>query len=370
MGQVYRAFDERLHRRVALKILRRRGGDTVATGPEAERESSWILREARTAAALDHRNAVSVFELGEHEGVPFMAMEFIAGSSLRSFIRRHDVSMEERVRWLIDIASALGAAHRAGIVHLDVKPENVMVRDDGVVKVLDFGIARRTTIDFEPPPDADGPAPGAPALTLTTRSVLVGTPSYMAPEQVRQRPLDGRADQFSWGVVAYELLAGARPWGSEDSLYDVLFSIANEPPMELRRAAPQVPKAVAAVVMRALSKAPEQRFESMEEIVAALGEVVSWRPPARRSTPSVAPATPRAQGLLVDTVHADGPPQQDTRVELRAPGAEAPPPGRAEEETRRVALGPFDTKLSEAPGPPRSSVQRAPEQRASDISTS
>jgi eukaryotic-like serine/threonine-protein kinase len=267
MGQVYKAFDARLERRVALKILRPR----VAADPEKSRADHWILREARAAAALDHPNAVSIFELGEHDGVPFMAMEFISGRSLRAFVGRHSVPLDQRARWLGDIARALDAAHQAGIIHLDIKPENVMVRADGVVKVLDFGIARRTSIL-----ETDGPegATGAEGklMTLTGRGVLVGTPPYMAPEQVvRKRALDGRADQFAWGVVAYEIFAGKTPWSAEGSLYDVLSAIVEQAPPSLYKACRgDLPEAMAAAVMRALLKSPDDRFPTMAEAAEAL----------------------------------------------------------------------------------------------------
>ncbi|HLM74492.1 MAG TPA: serine/threonine-protein kinase, partial [Polyangiaceae bacterium] len=214
MGRVYRAFDVRLERRLALKIL---CAPAEATSEESRRAVAAILREARAAAALDHPNAVSIFELGEHNNVPFIAMELVAGQALRFFVGRPEVPLEQRIHWLTDIAKALDAAHRAGIVHLDVKPENVMVRYDDVVKVLDFGIARRAAAFIGA---LEGSCSEITAISSATDRPLVGTPGYMAPEQALREELDGRADQFSWGVVAYELLTGSLPWSKVESVYD------------------------------------------------------------------------------------------------------------------------------------------------------
>lgn len=152
MGRVYRALDTRLERKVALKILRppteTHEGAGVSSGDVSDGPSR-LLREARAAAALDHPNAVSVFDVGEVDGIPYIAMELIEGRSLRTCMGDATVPMERRVRWLIEIAQALAAAHGRGLVHRDVKPENVMVRNDDVVKVLDFGIARRVRLEVD-----------------------------------------------------------------------------------------------------------------------------------------------------------------------------------------------------------------------------
>ena len=190
MGRVYSAIDTRLQRRVALKVLHPIGGDegeSVATA----------LREARAAAAIAHPNATAVFDASEIDGTAFIAMEFVAGTSLRTLIGTNGEApafpLATRLRWLIDVAAALGAAHRVGVVHRDVKPENVMVRHDGLVKVLDFGVARRTVLD---PEDSDPTAPGfRPSLSgHPSGARIAGTPAYMAPEQIRGEEIDGRAD--------------------------------------------------------------------------------------------------------------------------------------------------------------------------------
>ena len=180
-------------------------------GSSPAETSARVLREARAAARITHPNAVAIYDVGEVEGVPFLAMELVTGKALGTFVGDASVPLEQRLRWLVEIASALGAAHALGLVHRDVKPDNVMVGEDGIVKVLDFGIARAA-----PRPRATGrsaePTMAAVALgTLTAEGIVLGTPLYMAPEHMRGEKIDGHADQFSWGVIAYELLTAPSP---------------------------------------------------------------------------------------------------------------------------------------------------------------
>lgn len=300
MGHVYRAFDAKLERRVALKILSTRVGDEDA-GPDVTVRR--ILREARAAAQLAHPNTVAVFEVGEHDGEPFMAMELIQGHSLRMFVGAEGFSLPQRIFWLGEVGKALAAAHKAGIVHLDIKPENVMVRDDGVVKVLDFGVARRSALDFEHSDVVEEEVRKIAMLTQAGR--LAGTVPYMAPEQLKLQTVDGRTDQFAWGVVAYELLSGQMPWPLDQGSYKLIQAILESPPPRLGSLVPALPEAVEAVVHRALSKNPEDRFESMEELVFSLSEVAPpWRPLRSILPPPVTPMAPTVAALdraLADT---------------------------------------------------------------------
>jgi eukaryotic-like serine/threonine-protein kinase len=193
MGLVYRARDTVLGRHVALKVLHDPKGSSEG-GAQARR----LVREARAAAALNHPNAVAIFDVGEEGGTAFIALELVEGHSLRHYIGASGalaVTMSLRLRWLVDVAAALAAAHRAGLVHRDVKPENVMIRSDGQVKVLDFGIARR--FEADPDPSSSRAPVASAALAATLEGAITGTPQYMAPEQILNEPLDGRADQFS-----------------------------------------------------------------------------------------------------------------------------------------------------------------------------
>jgi serine/threonine-protein kinase len=353
MGQVYRALDERLQRRVALKILRpREGGDAGEGRDDRGDRISLILREARAAAALDHPNAVSVFELGEHEGVPFMAMELISGAPLRALVGRSDVPMDQRLVWLLDVARALEAAHRAGIVHLDIKPENVMVRSDGVVKVLDFGIARRS--DFVPDPADKVSWENARSTTLTQGSALVGTVPYMAPEQVHRQPLDGRTDEFAWGVLAYELCTGSIPWPTTGSAFDLLSAILTKTPPALSTVCPEVPPAVSAVVARALAKAPADRYPGMAEVVGALGTALGAAQPIRSARPlpiSVQPPDPEARRRLADMLTESSHVSGDLAAKVSALAATTGPPSEAGAPPRAVT-----DVLTAAPGSQRDAI--------------
>jgi len=291
MGRVYLAYDTRLARKVALKVLHAR-----AVGADGTDGAARLVREARVAAALDHPNLVAVFDVGEADGVPYLVMEYLEGRSLRAHVGDAAVPVATRVRWLLDVARALGAAHAKGLVHRDIKPENVMIKADGAVKVLDFGIARRTqgvdalaqTID----PLGHTAVEGGTIPTLTGEGVLIGTPLYMAPEQMLSRPLDGRADQFAWGVMAFELLTGSVPWGDARTAVSLIAEVVSE-----RRApaivAADVPEPVRAVVARALEKGADARFPTMEALVAALGPT-SLPPSAAVSAESPMPDAPGA----------------------------------------------------------------------------
>jgi serine/threonine-protein kinase len=285
MGSVYRAHDSRLDRRVAIKVI------SEEARPDGE-AGARLVREAKAAAALDHPNAVSIFDVGEKDGAPYIVMELVSGRTLREAVGESSVPVATRVGWLADVARALGTAHKRGLVHRDVKPENVMVRDDGVVKVLDFGIARRAVAAADPV-DARAPTQSPSLPTLTKEGVKVGTPVYMAPEQIRGDALDGRADQFAWGVLAYELLTGKPPWRGSEPLSMVASILTDEVSGEaLERAG--VPAEARAVIRRALSKKPDDRFASMEDLVRALEGAGRQEAPAP-AAPDRAAASPSAR---------------------------------------------------------------------------
>ncbi|UQA60871.1 protein kinase domain-containing protein [Polyangium aurulentum] len=264
MGEVYRAADTRLRRKVALKVMRRSASEGAETWGRAV---ARMQREARAAAGIGHSGIVAVYDVGEHEGTPFIAMELVEGKPLRSVCGNADVPLSTRLRILLDVARALAAAHQKGLVHRDIKPENVMLRGDGAVKVLDFGIARQVRTGADPMAST---VEGS-ISTLTGEGAFVGTPAYMAPEQVRGEPIDARADQFAWGILAYELISGRLPFRTEGGGMRLIASILSDTPAPLDG----VPEVVESIVLRALEKAPEDRFGSMAEVAEQLAAVVT-----------------------------------------------------------------------------------------------
>ncbi|HRI68625.1 MAG TPA: protein kinase [Polyangium sp.] len=285
MGEVYRAHDSRLERHVALKVLR---NQTEEAGDEWNHAVMRMQREAKSVAALSHPNIVAVFDVGEHEGCPYIAMEFVSGTSLRELVGT-DVPLGRRLRILLDVARALEAAHEANIIHRDVKPDNILVRADGTAKVLDFGIARRDSHTVEHVTkeiDARGKTLEAEQVMMTAEGAIVGTPAYMAPEQLRGETIDARADQFAWGVVAYELLAGRHPFHAEKGGVTLLASILGDNPEPMTG----VPDGVAAIILRALEKQPEDRWASMHEVVQQWSAFITGDDLARVSTGSRAAA--------------------------------------------------------------------------------
>jgi serine/threonine-protein kinase len=285
MGVVYRAHDDRLGRDVALKVFAMKGD----APPEARyRASQRILREARAAAAFEHPFKVSVFEVGEVDGTAFLSMELVEGRTLRHAVGRTEASLVQKLRWMLDVAEALDAGHAAGIVHRDVKPENVIVRPDQHVKVLDFGIAAI----------ADDPTH---EQLRTTQGIVRGTPRYIAPEQLRGRVVDGRADQFSWAVMCFELVCGQPPWDPEGEAITYVSRVLGEEPRKLRDFAPDAPPALEQLLARAMKRDPEARHRNMSEVRAALRRLVATTPDS--STDATRTMKLAADGAVARVAH-------------------------------------------------------------------
>jgi serine/threonine-protein kinase len=258
MGEVYLAFDPELERLVAIKVL------PEALAADAARLVRFV-REAKAASALNHPNIVTVHDFGTHEATRFLVTEYVEGRTLRAWLADERPALADVLEVVAQAATALGAAHQAGIVHRDVKPENLMLRPDGFVKVLDFGIAKLTAV-ISGRADA---GTAAASETQTLPGAILGSVRYMAPEQARGAHVDGRADVWSLGVVLYELVAGRPPFVGKSQI-GTLAAILEREPEPLERAAPGAPEALCRLVERALRKRREEREGSAGELAGEL----------------------------------------------------------------------------------------------------
>jgi len=279
MGIVYRAQDEKLGRPVALKVL--------APGFEQDRDRrSRFIREARAAAAVAHPNIATIHEIGEDDGRVFIAMELVEGVTLRAMLEKGPLPPANVVRIGLQVARALAKAHAAGVVHRDLKPDNVMVGEDLHAKVLDFGLAKVT-------------GPGASAVetpsaiergeTATREGVLLGTPQYMSPEQAKGRPIDARSDVFSLGIVLYEMVAGRRPFDGV-SVAEVIIAIDRDPPPPLTSIVGTLPAGLVRVIDRCLEKDAARRYADGKGVADDLATIGS-ESGAGFAAPATAPPT-------------------------------------------------------------------------------
>ena len=252
MGEVYLAQDSRLGRRVALKLL----PDHFVINEDRLRR---FRQEARAASALNHPNIITIHEIGEAETTHYIVTEFIEGETLRALLIRNRIELMRALDIATQTASALAAAHMAGIVHRDVKPENIMLRRDGYVKVLDFGIAKLMP---------EGPAPSMGMSFETGPGLIVGTAHYMSPEQAQGLKVDERADIWSLGVVLYEMLTGQLPFKGKTLSHTVVSIVEQEVPPLVR--GPEVPVELERILMKALNKNPEKRYQTIKDMLIDL----------------------------------------------------------------------------------------------------
>ncbi|HET8773235.1 MAG TPA: protein kinase [Thermoanaerobaculia bacterium] len=291
MGEVYLADDEKLGRRVAIKIL----PEAVSRDEEAKLR---MLREARAVAALDHPNVCTIYEVGEQDGRPWIAMQFIEGETLFERLKQSRLSPAECLDIGVQVAAALDEAHSHGVIHRDIKPMNIMLTVRGTVKVLDFGLAK---FDGRVAPSAHHPQTD---MLKSRTGIITGTAPYMSPEQLRGTPVDARSDIFSLGVVLYEMATGSRPFERPSTVATITAILFEEPePIVEAAFAP-----LASIVRRALAKEPSKRFATSAMLLEALKDVKN-RPSSRsRRTSSaeqevtqrdvVRPATPRPRGRV------------------------------------------------------------------------
>lgn len=268
MGELYKVEDTELHRYVALKFL----PEGASADPDA---SARLQREAQAASALNHPNICTIYEIGKHDGQIFIAMEFLEGDSLRNLINEHFLPIDRLLTLGIEIADALDAAHVENIIHRDIKPANIFVTKRGHAKILDFGVAKLA--GAEP---ADSPVSSRSQIwnqELTTPGTRPGTVAFMSPEQVRGEPLDTRTDIFSFGAVLYQMATGTLPFESGGDIDQLCNSILNSDPASPDSLNPDVPSSLNQVILRALAKDREQRYQRASEIRSELEKLKQER---------------------------------------------------------------------------------------------
>ena len=322
MGEVYRAHDSRLERVVAIKVL--------PPSFSADRDRlQRFAQEARAAAALNHPGILSIFDIGDDHGAPYVVSELLEGETLRDRLRSGALPLRKAIDYALQIAKGLAAAHEKGIVHRDLKPENLFLTNDGRAKILDFGLAKLT----QPDPNANVDSPTL--QHATEPGMIMGTVGYMSPEQVRGKPADSRSDIFAFGAILYEMVSGKRAFHGETAA-DVLSAILKEEPPELSETARNVPPGLERIVRHCLEKNPAQRFQSTRDLafdLEALTDVSSTskgqtaalqatRSVARRKLAGIAAAIIVAAVLLgagwfVGHSGASGPPPQYQQLTFR-----------------------------------------------------
>ena len=282
MGEVWRALDLRLEREVALKILK--------DADDLRRKA--LIGEAKLACQLNHPNIAHIYDAGDVEGIPYIAMELVEGRTLRVLVGQ-PLEAEALLDLARQAASALSHAHQKGIVHRDIKPENLLLTDEGQLKILDFGIARRGGDEL-----ALGPT--SHHMTLVERTApgySQGTPAYMSPEQANGQALTGQSDQFSLGVVLYELATGVHPF-LRGSLVDTLYAVTRDDPRPLAEARPDLPRTLQDAIHRLMAKAPKARFPNLQALAVGLSENVTTAAVPHLSHPMALLRKPRRRWLL------------------------------------------------------------------------
>src|SRR3989454_484065 len=266
MGEVYLAQDTKLDRKIALKIL---PADLAANRDRMER----FVREAKSAAALNHPNIATIHEISESDGVNFIAMEFIDGATLREKIHQEQTDLRKLLRYLQHVAEGLAKAHAAGIVHRDLKPDNIMITRDGHAKILDFGLAK--LIETQPIQGGDSSEVATAVMPQhSSPGTVMGTVGYMSPEQAqgKTKEIDHRSDIFSFGCILFEAVTGKKPFEGE-SVIKSLHMVVYEPAPLIADLNPSAPAELQRIVRRCLAKDPDERYQSIKEVAIELKEL-------------------------------------------------------------------------------------------------
>ena len=308
MGLVYLAHDPKIDRKVAIKTIH--GNDSLPEA-EAEEHRQRFLREAQAAGKLIHAGIVTIFDVGEDQGLSYIAMEFIEGHTLEAATKREGALATDLVlRLMIQACDALDYAHQFKIIHRDIKPANLMLVAGRNLKITDFGLAKN------------------PSANLTSAGTLIGTPNYMSPDQIMGKALDGRSDLFSLGVVLYELLTGERPFGG-DTISTIIYKVLHEIPKAPDLVNPRLPAPVSAAILRAIEKDPAKRFQSGAEFAAALREYLEMTSTQARAGEAagsgIVPRRPSAADASPAAAWTAPPRGKQTRPPVRPP---RPPPRR------------------------------------------
>src|SRR5512137_89544 len=284
MGVVYKARDTHLDRFAALKVL----PPEKVSDPDRKRR---FIQEAKAASALNHPSIITIYDIDQAAGIDFIAMEYVAGKTLDDLIPRKGIRLPLALKYAVQIADALARAHGAGIIHRDLKPSNVMVDEHGLVKVMDFGLAKLTEVSG---PEAET------AATRTGEGTVLGTAAYMSPEQAEGKQIDTRSDIFSFGSMLYEMLTGQRAFPG-DTRASTIASILREEPKAISQVAEGLPREVERIVKRCLRKDPVERFQHMDDLKVALEELKE-ESDSQGLVIGVAPAQARRRWLLAAVI--------------------------------------------------------------------
>jgi serine/threonine-protein kinase len=284
MGVVYKAFDPVVERAVAIKTIR-------LDVENAEELVTRLRREAKSVGQLEHQNIVTLYDAGESSGLFYLAMQFIQGETLQDRITRQKwFTLKEVLEVFEQVCAGLDYAHQRGVIHRDIKPANIMITHDSVIKLTDFGIAK------------------VAGTGTTSTGMVMGTPSYMSPEQVAGKKVDGRADLFSLGVMLYEMMTGEKPFEG-DSIATLLFRISSEPhPDPVLKASDRVGPAVKAIIDKALQKNPDNRYQRGADMAKDLRAAIqnpTTIPPVAAAAPAAPAAPPPASAAPSDTVRVE-----------------------------------------------------------------
>src|SRR6266478_4291621 len=333
MGAVWKAYDSVIRRFVALKLLPRDGRSADA--------QDRFMREARAAGALQHPNIVTIYDLGESDSQLFIAMELVDGRDLSSLIALSEpLALERKLDIAIEVLQGLSYAHERGVIHRDVKPSNVRIASDGSVKIMDFGIARLQSAD------------------VTGSGAIVGTPTYMAPEQITNGAITPATDVFSVGCMLYELLCYQRPFEAE-SVHGVLYQVLTTEPRPLRTVAPSIPAALERVVAKGMNKVPHERYESAGQMMSTLQQIRAALSGAdEEATQPLGRWTPLPRPILKLITHAS------MKARITVLGARAGDRGRRGEKQRPCGHhGAIDVRGRRSGAAAGQSVARAPRLR-------